>query len=564
VGKYHTYHIVLYGSYRFTFMEKEKPKLYVRPASGLVREVSATKALFFSLGAAVAWEPAWVVAFVTFIPAFLVAGWTSLSWAVFVAGMFTMVILSPIYAYLAAALPRSGGDQVYTTRITHPLVGFIESWTFIFSIFAFMGYGLTVLIYNISACIGILGFMSPEPWSTWSSAIMQPNGTLIAGTIVMALILIVSLQPTRRFHTMNSIIVFTGLILSVFILPFMVGVDTTAFANNLQHLTGNTVQGLIDEAASQGFSIGTFELSTIGLLLGFGLVEYVGFQYTGFIAGELKGNVSRSIVYAFSITALVVILIHTVYVQAFVNIFGFDLLAALSYLFYTTGTAPFVPLAQTLIAIAKPETTLLMAVSAFGSFLIGFGLAITWIATASRTAFAWGMDRLIPSSLSVVDSRTKQPMRLIWLFIAIWYVSFLGSIYGYTFITGSTTSILLAMFVWILPGVNAVLLPYRRPDIYELIPKSMRKTYGLPLITILGIIWICFSVPTYFLYVVWPIFSEAYGEHIMGVFNVALSTGLLLYVGITVAGIAIYYLSKWYNKRKGIDMDLLFKTVPPE
>jgi len=461
-------------------------------------------------------------------------------------------------------LPRSGGDQIYTTRITHPLLGFIESWTFIFSIFAFMGYGLNVMMINVSASIGILGFSSPEPWNTLSAALLEPSGMLLSGTIVMALILIASIQPTRRFHTINSVIVAVGLITSAFILPFMFGVDMTAFANNLQQFTGRTVQDLIGEAAAAGFSVGTLELGTIGLVLGFGLLEFVGFQYTGFLAGELKGKVSRSIIYSFMITCVVVILIHTVYVQAFVNTFGSDLLFALSYLFYTTGTAPFVPLAQTLIAISKPELAGIMVISAMGSFLIGFGLAITWIATATRTAFAWAMDRLIPASFSVVDARTKSPLRLVLIFVAIWYVSFVGSIYGYTFITGAVTSILLAMFVWILPGVNAVLLPYRRPDIYELIPKSMRKSYGLPLITILGIVWLCFTIPVYILYAFWPIFSQAYGQHIVGVFDVAQSTGLVLFVLIVIAGIVIYYVSKWYNKRHGIDMELLFKTVPPE
>ncbi|MGA2462110.1 MAG: APC family permease [Candidatus Bathyarchaeia archaeon] len=544
-------------------MDKE-PKLYVRAASGLVREVSATKALAFSLGAAVAWEPAWVLVFFTLLPAFLVAGWSSLSWGVLVAGIFTMFILSPIYAVLASALPRSGGDQVYTTRITSPLMGFVESWTFIFSIFAFMGYGLSVLIYNISGAMQIIGFSSPEPWNTWSTFLSQPTGMTIVGTIVMAVILIVSIQPTRRFHTINAIIVFTGLILSALIIPFMFGINTNVFATNLQHYTGKTVQGLINEATSAGFSVGTFSWSTIGLVLGVGLLEFVGFQYTGFIAGELKGNVGKSIVIAFSVTCLVVIVIHTVFVQVFVNTFGFNFLAALSYLFYTTGTAPFLPLAQAYVAIAKPDVAGLMAISALGSFLIGFGLAIAWIATASRTAFAWAMDRLIPTRLSTINSRTKQPMRLIILFVAIWYVSFMGSVYGYTFITGSLTSILLSMFVWILPGVNAVLLPYRRPDIYELIPKSMRRTYGIPLITILGIIWLLFSIPLFFLYAFWPIIGASYGQHIAGVFNVALSTGLVLFVGVTVAGIGVYYLSRWYNKRHGIDTDLLFKTVPPE
>ena len=544
-------------------MDKE-PKLYVRAASGLVREVSATKALAFSLGAAVAWEPAWVVVFFTLVPAFLVGGWSSLSWGVVVAGVFTMFVLSPIYAVLASALPRSGGDQVYTTRITSPLMGFVESWTFIFSIFAFMGYGLTVLIYNLSGAMQIIGFSTPQPWNGWSSFISSSNGTAIVGTVVMVLILLVSIQPTRRFHTMNAIIVFTGLILTALIIPFMFGIDTNVFAANLQQYTGKSVQDLINAATSAGFSVGAFNLSTIGLVLGFGLLEFVGFQYTGFIAGELKGNVGKSIVIAFSVTCLIVILIHTIFVQVFVNTFGFNLLTALSYLFYTTGTAPFLPLAQAYVAIARPNVAGVMAVSAFGSFLIGFGLAITWIATASRTAFAWAMDRLIPTRLSVINSRTKQPMRLIFIFVAIWYVSFLGSIYGYTFITGSLTSILLSMFFWILPGVNAVLLPYRRHDIYELIPKSMRRTYGLPLITILGIIWLLFSIPLFFLYAFWPIIGASYGAHIAGVFNVALSTGLVLFVVITIAGIGVYYLSRWYNKTHGIDTDLLFKTVPPE
>ena len=542
----------------------EKPKLFVRPASGLVREVSTTRAIFFSLGAAVAWEPAWVIAWVTWVPAFVVGGWTSLSWSILVAGVFNMFVLSMIYAYLATALPRSGGDQIYTTRITNPLVGFLESWTFIFSIFAFMGYGLNVLILTISASVGILGFSAPDPWNAFSAWLLEPTGMLVAGTIVMALILLVSIQPTRRFHTINSVIVALGLITSAFILPFLVGVDMNAFANNFQRFTGRTIQGLIEEAAAGGFSVGTFQLSIIGALLGFGLIQFVGFQYTGFLAGELKGKVSRGIIYSFFVACLVVILLHTVYLQAFVNVFGSDLLFALSYLFYTTGTAPFVPLAQTLIAVAKPELTGIMSISALGSFLIGFSLAITWIATATRTAFAWAMDRLIPTSLSAINARTKQPLRLVFIFIAIWYVSFLGSIYGYTFITGAVTSSLLAMLIWILPGLNAVLLPYKRPEIYELIPKSMRKSYGLPVVTILGIIWLCFSVPIYFLYVFWPIFSQAYGQHLIGVFDVALSTGLILFAGILIAGIIVYYAARWYNKRKGVDMDLLFKTVPPE
>jgi hypothetical protein len=62
----------------------------------------------------------------------------------------------------------------------------------------------------------------------------------------------------------------------------------------------------------------------------------------------------------------------------------------------------------------------------------------------------------------------------------------------------------------------------------------------------------------------WPIIGAAYGSNTIGTLNVALSTGLVLFVSITAAGIVVYYLSQWYNKRHGIDVSLLFKTVPPE
>jgi len=186
------------------------------------------------------------------------------------------------------------------------------------------------------------------------------------------------------------------------------------------------------------------------------------------------------------------------------------------------------------------------------------------MATAIRAAFAWSMDRLVPTKLSELNPRTKSPVYLAVLFTAFWYASFLAAVYGTTFISGSFASALLAMFVWIVPGINAILLPYRRRDLYELIPKSMRKKFGIPLVSMFGIVWLLFAVPIYYLYVVWPLVAGAYGLHMTQFVVFAESQGIVTFVVIVLAGTVIYYVSRWYNARHGIDMDLVFKTVPPE
>jgi amino acid transporter len=410
-----------------------------------------------------------------------------------------------------------------------------------------------------------MAISTPEPWNSYASWFGTQTGLVIVGTVVMALVVIVSMQPAKRFHTANSVIVGVGLILSALMLPFLGTLDATTFARNLQAITGKSVKDVLDMAAAGGFSVGTYDPTTLGIVLGVALTGFIGFQFSGFLAGELKGNVSRNVLTSMMGACLIGILCQTVFLQAFAGTLGFDFVTALSYLYYGNPSGTPIPaITQAFIAVSSPGLAPLMAISVVGSFLIGFSLCITWVATATRAAFAWAMDRLIPTSLSVINSRTKSPLRLTILFSALWYVFYILSISGVGVLTGIYVSALLALLVWIMPGFNALLLPYRRPELYELIPRSMRKKFGIPLVSILGIISILFTVAVYFMYAVWPLFSGAYGLHGAEVIDYAMSTGSSTFVIVVVAGIILYYASRWYNARHGIDMSLLYKSVPPE
>jgi APA family basic amino acid/polyamine antiporter len=547
-----------------TFMAAQD--LFVRRASGLVREISTSRAFFFNTGAAIAWMPAWTTSYIVIVPVWVVFGWCSWSWAILITGVYCVLVLSPIYAYLASALPRSGGDQVYTTRITSPLLGFLETWTFIWSVFAFEGYGLNVLILTLRATFSIMAISSPEPWTSYATWLGTQTGLLITGLVVMALVFAIAIQPTRRFHTANTVVVGVGLILSAIMLPLMGTLNADVFAKNLVALTGKSMQDVVDAATAAGWSgVGTFDPSTLGIVLGIGLTGFIGFQFSGFLAGELKGNVGRNILVSMIGACIIGRLCQTVFMNVFPSVLGYNWVAGLSYLYYGDPTStPIPPFSQAFIAIIHPELAGLMAISVIGSFLIGFSLCVTWVTTAVRTAFAWSMDRIIPTSLSVVDSRTKSPLRLVAIFVVLWIFWFAVLLSGISIIYGATVSALLALLVWILPGLNALLLPYRRRDLYDLIPASMKKSFGIPLIAILGIISLAFTVPLYFLFAIWPLFAESYGMHGAEALSFATSSGVVSFAVILVVGIIIYYGAKWYNKRHGIDMDLLYKSVPPE
>jgi len=203
-----------------------------------------------------------------------------------------------------------------------------------------------------------------------------------------------------------------------------------------------------------------------------------------------------------------------------------------------------------------------MAFSSIAAPLLLISTMICVILVLSRTAFAWSMDRLIPTRFSEINPRTKSPLLLTVMFAIIWYVTFLISLYGVNYIYGVYAYMMLPVLFFVMPGINAILLPYRRRDLYELLPLSMRRKYGLPLITIFGVVWLAFIIPAYTLFMGWPLISGASG--MTNVVSYAINQGLVTFVVILVAGVVIYYLSRWYNAKHGIDMGLLFKSVPPE
>src|SRR3954453_20203668 len=90
----------------------------------------------------------------------------------------------------------------------------------------------------------------------------------------------------------------------------------------------------------------------------------------------------------------------------------------------------------------------------------------------------------------------------------------------------------------------AILLPYRRPEIFNTAPDYVQRRVGkVPVITLLGIgNLILFSMVLYSAFRL-PAFSGPTG-----------SEAVLFVLGVYVAGVAIYFAAKAIQRRRGIDL----------
>src|SRR5574340_103410 len=176
--------------------------LFVRQASGLVRDVSMTNALFFNIAAFVGTAIGWAIVFYQFYP-YSWQGPGGISAYAYVA-VFTVVacyFLGMIFSSLTTAMPRSGGDYVFTSRIISPFWGWIESWTLVGSALTIIGFEIIVATHNVQLTAILLGVAFPgSAFANAPNWLQDTTSKAIVGVIILAVIFGISILRTRTFH----------------------------------------------------------------------------------------------------------------------------------------------------------------------------------------------------------------------------------------------------------------------------------------------------------------------------------------------------------------------------
>jgi amino acid transporter len=104
--------------------------------------------------------------------------------------------------------------------------------------------------------------------------------------------------------------------------------------------------------------------------------------------------------------------------------------------------------------------------------------------------------------------------------------------------------------------IAAIVLPYRKPDLYNASPIAKYKIAGIPLITVAGVIFGGFLL---FLLYEWLIDPN-------GLYGIGLSnTNSVIYMlAMYLLALVIYLGFKMYRKRQGIDIDKIYEEIPVE
>src|SRR6476659_5566933 len=278
-------------------------KLVVRQSSGLVRNVSVTNALFFNVAAFVGVGLTLYPIFysLAFVPVWKFGGISEYAWAAIIAGLFCAV-LALIFASLTSVMPRSGGDYVFSSRIVHPFLGWMESWTLVIASVLIIAFEVPLVLRNLQITARIIGigaggsfFQDANSWFTDSTGSITGTPGFIASLVVLAVIAFIVLLPTRTFHKVVTALAIFGV--ASFVAMFVFGLLATSrsdFEHNLPQYTGGLSAAKIAASGHPTFLPGhstdilgdLFSHTIFPIMLSILLFQYIGFQYSALLEGE--------------------------------------------------------------------------------------------------------------------------------------------------------------------------------------------------------------------------------------------------------------------------------------
>lgn len=534
----------------------EQAGLFLRKSSGLVRELGWRDTFSMAVGGG---NPSFSV--LSFAAFFAFVSNVELTWPYLIA----LVIMLPIcfvYGQLVATMPRSGGDFIYVSRIFHPLVG------------AAVGVGFLVWAFNAIAgnAIGLASLGMPEAMRVAANAFS--SGTLahfssslasntttqfIVGTIsVVITFAIAALGPRAITRT-----VFWCFIAGVLGIIALVIVGFTHSSSDLtaayNHATApNAYSRVIAAAHSNGVATGS---SFSGFLkyLPYAAIGYFGFTAANYPAGELKrkGTIYTSMTIAGLVATGVCIVLAWLAVEHLTGRLFFQSVAglnaanpdALTHITNGNGSS---------VAVYYPD----LVTSHVPALIISWGVAIGYLIfnlafalVVSRLIFALSFDRLLPAWFADVNERTHVPTKALVLGLAgcVLFTYLVAEATGYAH--AARNNILVWSVVLTLASLAVTVLPWRRPELFQAGPKVLKgQVAGIPVIVVIG------AVST--------VIQAALG--VIAATNTGISGG---YDAVSVAvlltmlllGVVFYVVSRTYLKRRrGIDIDLAMRELPPE
>lgn len=540
------------------------PRVFTRKASGLVRVMSPRSALiynFLTMGVIFPWTFVWAPA--AFQGSNLIFG-------IILAFVFELP-LALSYAWLATAMPRSGGDYVFQSRTLGGGFGF----TAVFGLFviwilqwvALSGWllavlGIAPLMFGLSVTTGIAGLATVGAWA--SSA----TGIIVISLINAAVSLVLLVSGFRNYVRLQTVM-FVAVVISMVIMlvlfftsnPQIFTEKMNAFAaasTGVHDFMGKAVAA----AAKAGVSVHP-PVNLFGTLM-VAPIAWTSLQWATYSVeqgGEVKNAhvfKNQVIVLVGSLVAVALLLVLlAVGMQHGIGQAGITVASAGYWLGLPQATLNGTMLMPNMLAIALTGSSVLVALIGIGYILNSFQIVCNCYIGTTRILVAQALDGLLPQWFARVSPRWKSPVNA----HLAYFLASIPVIFAFNLIPDWSTKWALGVtfangLALTLSGLAAALLPMRGKTIYQASPGSRYTIGNVPVVTILGGLGFVFGM--------FMVISFLTVQGLGLAFNPSDPTSYMLVVGSVLIALLVYLAMKWRRSRSGINVRFAFSEVPPE
>jgi amino acid transporter len=466
-------------------------------------------------------------------------------------------------ALLASSMPRTGGDYVWVSRILSPPLATISNFGAALS--ATIGATFWARYFPVFALGPILVTLGITFDNTqlieWGTNFQTKGEWIFAGAMVMVLlmgaILIAGLRTTFAFQNTFWIIASVGTFLAFIVLLIGNQPDFNSNFNTLNaEYGGGTTTDVIAAVGAEGAApnLGNMDatLPTVFVIMTFMMWNW----WSVYLAGELKTAANRGRQLTIMFGALIWdVLFIALGAALLFKVTGYEFMVAVNTAgnaAYAIPTGPWYHFLASLVYNAPILTFLIVGSFLFWSLPAMVGNTFMPI----RTLFAWAFDRLLPEKLSNVNERTHSPVVAIVVEMVIITLMLIWSIAATDFVTWLTLGVLAGVVCVVIVGVAAIAFPTRRPDLYQASPANV-KWFGVPVLYIVGPLSILVMLFLLWCTIAYP--ALAMMGNTDNIWWIPAFMGMIVLVGLVV-----YFGAKFIRRSQGVDIDLVYKELPPE
>jgi amino acid transporter len=512
-----------------------KVPVYVRESTGLVKNASLLDAVALNISNMSAGVALGTVGFtVILLPSITGLNLVYASIIAFALSIPQIIV----YSMLSTRLARTGGDYIWVSRNVNGPIGSVmvfAGWTLgNMPYFALTALSAVFALGSVGVILGNSSFLQLSlPSTTAGSApILQ---FAIAAAVILALIAINVFKPSIGFKLVSVLTIIGVITLVAGILSLVIN-GHNGVVNYMNSLNAQGANETYSSVAAQ-YSGGNFNFGTTFLFLPFfALFIYPYLNAGPAVSSELKGGGTKK--WNVPIGAVSIFLLVT---------------GAFAAMYYAGGLA-FINQALTNSTLVYDYSfnfwTLAMGVS--GNSTVAFLLGLGWILwnvqilaylviVMSRYLFAQAFDRFLPTRVASLNPRWGSPVTayMIELVIGLALVAAVIAYYGSLVALYGTAALVMLYFA--LVGVAAV--SYARKHEKGRARYTMLVAGALTTVVFLIFDYLFLAYPG-----IWGGNTLAYGYN----------------VGALVIGAAIYIASRRYHLKRGIDISMAFKELPPE